>query len=304
MTLASKPLIDFSNCEPSGRVYGGLAGKKIGVLFNNVPYMLKFHGNPSYKGILSHGNNPIAEFIASHVFSYLNIPVQETLLGTYRGKQVVACKDFGDIKEFREFMASSNQFDQNDEINRVVSLDISDILYTLKSLETKPFNISGAYERFIQTFVVDALNGNPDRNLGNWGYKLEGDAYSLAPVYDNGSCLFVRFPESEMEQALKDNDRMYQLAISGFVSRFTISGHALNPYTWIENNLNLHEVQQSLALVTSLDIDKVYTCIDSVCEGIQAAFYKELYTVRMNKLKQLNKLSASNTGATFIFNTP
>lgn len=283
--------IDFTDCELSARVYGGLSGKKIGVIYRGSPYMLKFQDNLRYRNltgeVASYGNNPVAEYIASHVFEFLGIPVHETLLGVYKNKQVVACKDFGFVREFREFMASSVQFDATDDLNPVVSLDLNQVLEVIRALDKDPFSIKGAYSRFILTFVVDALNGNPDRNLGNWGYLEENGGWTLAPVYDNGSCLFVRFPESKMIQALQNQEYMYQLAVSGFTSRFKLGEHMLNPYDWITNNLSCPGVRSALDQVTSLDLTRVHGCIWAVCTDIQAEFYSELYRLRMQKLRQI-----------------
>lgn len=288
---AQPGMIDFTSCKLSRRVYGGLSGKKMGIIYQGSPYMLKFPDNLRYRNltgeVASYGNNPVAEYIASHVFEFLGIPVHETLLGVYKNRQVVACKDFGFVREFREFMASSVQFDSADDLNPVVSLDLNQVLEVIRELDKDPFSIKGAYSRFILTFVVDALNGNPDRNLGNWGYLEENGGWTLAPVYDNGSCLFVRFPESKMLQALKNRGYMYQLAVSGFTSRFKLGECMLNPYDWITNNLSCPGVRSALEQVTSLDLARVYDCIWSVCTGIQAGFYSELYSIRMKRLRQI-----------------
>ena len=47
---------------------------------------------------MSYTNGCVSEYLGSHIFALVGIPVQETLLGTYskngREKIVVACKDF------------------------------------------------------------------------------------------------------------------------------------------------------------------------------------------------------------------
>lgn len=54
-------------------------------------------------------------------------------------------------------------------------------------------------------FVVDALIGNPDRNNGNWGliYK-DHDILGLAPIYDNGNCLFDKWSDEKILSWSKD----------------------------------------------------------------------------------------------------
>lgn len=38
-------IIDFNNCEKSRRSYGGRAGLKTGIIYNNQNYMIKFPKN-------------------------------------------------------------------------------------------------------------------------------------------------------------------------------------------------------------------------------------------------------------------
>ena len=37
---------------------------------------------------------------------------------------------------------------------------------------------------------MDALLGNFDRHGANWGFIKEDNKYTIAPIFDNGSCLF------------------------------------------------------------------------------------------------------------------
>ncbi len=81
--------MDYSEFPLSGRYYGGTE-KKIGVLVNGSEFMLKFQKQTAF----GFRNNHICEYIGSHVFELLGFQAQETFLGTWRGEQVVACKDF------------------------------------------------------------------------------------------------------------------------------------------------------------------------------------------------------------------
>ena len=60
--------------------------------------MLKFPALPTKNNEISYTNGCISEYIGCHIFESVDIPVQKTLLGTYKvkGKEkiVVACKDF------------------------------------------------------------------------------------------------------------------------------------------------------------------------------------------------------------------
>ena len=91
-------MIDFTNLPVRNKTYAGANGSKISVLYNNELYMLKFPAAPSINKNMSYANGCISEYLGSHIFAIVGIPVQETLLGTYtkNGKEkiVVACKDF------------------------------------------------------------------------------------------------------------------------------------------------------------------------------------------------------------------
>jgi hypothetical protein len=67
--------MDFSNYQLSDRYYGG-SEKKVGILINGSPYMLKFQKKTAF----GKRNNHISEYIGSHVFALMGIPSQETLI--------------------------------------------------------------------------------------------------------------------------------------------------------------------------------------------------------------------------------
>ena len=44
---------------------------------------------------------------------------------------------------------------------------------------------------------MDALLGNFDRHGANWGFIKEDNKYTIAPIFDNGSCLFPNLVDEE-----------------------------------------------------------------------------------------------------------
>lgn len=91
-------LIDFTDCPDGLRDYSGSDHKK-SILYNGEHYMLKF---PEYRVKendlqSSHANNVFSEYIGSHVMQSLGISTHETMIGTYDGEPVVACRDFTEI---------------------------------------------------------------------------------------------------------------------------------------------------------------------------------------------------------------
>lgn len=96
-------IIDFTNSKLSPRnlEYGGRAGEKKGIIYNNEYWFLKYPKNTSVmnniKG-LSYVTSPLSEFIGSNIYKILGYDVHETLLGICfdgkRYKVVCACKGF------------------------------------------------------------------------------------------------------------------------------------------------------------------------------------------------------------------
>lgn len=90
--------MDFTNLPRKNKTYAGANGSKISVDIDGELYMLKFPALPSRNKEMSYTNGCISEYLGSHIFEIVGIPVQKTMLGTFKknGKEkiVVACKDF------------------------------------------------------------------------------------------------------------------------------------------------------------------------------------------------------------------
>lgn len=96
-------MINFEDCPINDRVYGGAAGRKLGVVYEGQNYILKFPGNLKDKQLknikMSYSNAPVSEYIGSHVYELIGMPVHETKLGVYKNRVVVGCKDFLSVGE-------------------------------------------------------------------------------------------------------------------------------------------------------------------------------------------------------------
>lgn len=55
---------------------------------------------------------------------------------------------------------------------------------------------------FRDMFVADALIGNPDRHLDNWGllYNIKTNSYIFSPIYDCESCLHALFSNEKKKK--------------------------------------------------------------------------------------------------------
>ena len=159
-------LINFDDFQQNQRMYGGTAGRKMGITYNGKDYLLKFPGNlkdHKMKNInLSYSNSPVCEYIGSKIYELVGLPVHNTILGTRNGKIVVACEDFlkdGDrLYEFDKIKVTFEPhfLDSNGNETNGIGVDLYEIMMTLQE---HPFlqNISGVEEHFWYMFVMDAL---------------------------------------------------------------------------------------------------------------------------------------------------
>ena len=140
---------------------------------------------------LSCSNSCFSEHIASSVFGFLGIPVQETRLGTFsngRTHVVCACRDFTDDRRIlHDFCSIKNTVLESDSNGTGTELRT-----VLDTIDRQQFVDPVVLRRFFwDMFVADALLGNFDRHNGNWGFLVDrvSGQCEIAPVFDCGSCL-------------------------------------------------------------------------------------------------------------------
>lgn len=199
-------MINFNETKEIPSNFGGSELKKA-MIYQGDVYMVKFPDPVrEKKNMLSYMNNQFSEHIGCEIFKSCGILVQETKLGYYKvngkDKIVVACKDFtkeyGDLIEFNS-IAKANV--ESGKQNRLTIEKVYDVINTSNLINEK----SNTIERFWDMFVVDALIGNSDRHLSNWGL-VKNDDYSLtfAPVYDCGSSLSALLSDDKKERILQN----------------------------------------------------------------------------------------------------
>ena len=227
-------MVDFNGYKQNQKMYGGTAGRKMGISCDGKDYILKFPGNLKEQGMknikLSYSNSPVCEYIGSQIYGLLGFPVHETVLGERNGKIVVACGDFlEDGERLYEFDKIKVTFephflDSNGNETNGVGVDLYEILMTIQE---HPFlkDIAGIEEHFWNMFIVDALLGNPDRNNSNWGVILRADGSKrIAPVYDNGNCLNCKWDEEKMLEVLSDAGKLETESYKGRRCIFELEG--------------------------------------------------------------------------------
>ena len=142
---------------------------------------------------------------------------------------------------------------------------------------------------------MDALLGNFDRHGANWGFIKENNRYTLAPIFDNGSCLFPNLvDESEMMEIIESEEETDKRIYRFPTSQVRLNGKKSSYYEVI-SSLQYEECNEALRYVMQkLDMTKVEKLIDDtpLISDVQKNFYKHMLTARYNKilLASLEKL--------------
>ena len=272
--------VDFSEYERNQKYYGG-SERKEGITIDGVDYMIKYQKQTAF----GKRNNHISEFIGSHIFELCGIQAHKTYLGYRNGEQVVACKDFNATdKQFVPFNdVGESTLDQDKENYQY---DYEDIMQMLRD-NSKLTDVEETISMFWRIYIMDALLGNFDRHGANWGFIKENNKYTLAPVFDNGSCLFPNLTdEAEMKKITESEEettkRIYQFP----TSQVKLNGKKSSYYEVI-NSLQFEECNEALYYVmVHLDIARAKLLIDEtpLISSIQKDFYKHMVTARYNKI--------------------
>lgn len=238
-------LEDFNKYEQNQRMYGGTAGRKMGITYKGKDFLLKFPGNlkeQHMKNInLSYSNSPVCEYIGSKIYEMVGLPVHNTVLGIRNEKVVVACEDFlqdGDrLYEFDKIKVTFEPhfLDSNGNETNGVGVDLYEIMMTIQE---HPFlkDVQGVKEHFWNMFVIDALIGNTDRNNSNWGIILRKEGKKeIAPVYDNGNCLNNKWDDEKMRTVMEDEKALEAETYKARRCIFELKGKKVNPYQMIES---------------------------------------------------------------------
>lgn len=273
-------IYDYSNCQLSKKYYGG-AEKKLGILIDGSPYMLKFQKRTPF-GVR---NNTISEYLGSHIYNLLGFYGQETFLGTYQGENVVACKDFTEggyqFVPFNEVGESTIEEDK--EKYQYSYEDIVHLLMCNKKLT----NVDEAVSSFFEVYIVDALTGNFDRHGGNWGFLKKDNKYAMAPIFDNGSCLFPNMTDEDEMKAIIDDEELIDMRVYKFpTSQIKLHGQK-SSYFEVISSLDFDRMNEALLKIyPRINLDEINALIDEIeiISDVHKVFYKTMLKNRYEKI--------------------
>ena len=203
---------DYSKYPRNPVMFSG-AERKIEIMIEGHRYIVKFQKNSEIGLIYNH----VSEYLGSHIFQSIGIPVQETFLGTCDGYHVVVMKNF--LNDEEQLIAFNGVGESSLERDKELYQYSYDDIIAMLQENIKSTNVPQTIERFWDMFIVDALIGNFDRHGGNWGFIKYNNEYRMAPVYDNGSSLFPRLNSDEMLENIlgseeEINQRVYKFPTS------------------------------------------------------------------------------------------
>jgi len=273
-------MIDYSKFPLSKRFYTG-AEKKIGIIIKEKPYFVKFRKNSSE----GYRYNHVSEHLGSEIFSILGVTAQETDLGMYDGKEVVLIRDF--LGENEVFVPFNGVGDSSLDVDRErYSYDYEDIIEMLYS-NIKLTDVKETIDCFWDMYIIDALLGNFDRHGSNWGFIKKNNAYRMAPVFDNGSCLYPLLnTDDKIDEVLSFEAEMDKRIFTFPTSQIKLDNKKSSYYEVI-NSLAFSESNKALIrIVERFEIDKIFKLIENTCfiSEKRKEFYKTIIQKRFEKI--------------------
>jgi len=273
-------MMDYSNYNLSNSLYSG-SERKLGIIIDGDEYMLKFQKDTAFGKRYNH----VSEFIGSHIFEMLGFDTQETYLGTYKGEQVVACKNF--ISKEVQFVPFNDVGESSLEQNKdIYQYSYDDIMQMLQD-NAKLANVEETVQLFWDMYIVDALIGNFDRHGANWGFIKKNNIYRPAPIFDNGSCLYPQMTDENMMKKIMASEEETDMRIYSFPTSQVKLHNQKSSYSEVISSLEFTECNLALGRIfPKIDMNKIDIMIDSIEQitDTHKLFYKHMLDNRYEKI--------------------
>lgn len=271
--------IDFSNYPLSNIYYGG-SEKKLGILIDHHRYMLKFQKDTPF----GKRNNHLSEYIGSHIFELLGFQVHQTYLGRYKNAEVVACKDF--VENGMQFVPFNDVGESTIEVDKEKYQYSYEDIIKLLMRNQKLTAVDQTISTFFEIYIVDALLGNFDRHGANWGFLKKENKYILAPVFDNGSCLFPQMINEDEMKLILNNENEINERVYKFPTSQILLNNKKSSYFEVIFSLSYKECNNALIKIfPRINLNKINSLIDSInISNIHKTFYKVMIQERYNKI--------------------
>lgn len=176
------------------------------------------------------------------------------------------------------------------EIGRVPKYSqIKQILSTDPDLKTNP----DLWDNYCMRFVGDALTGNFDRHMGNWGYLVSktnpDEPPEPAPVYDNGSTLFPALSSEAMKnEVLTSAKEILRRTILFPKAAMSIQTNKISYFDMLSSNFDPTMTRAVLRMVPVIQrkMPDIFIFIDAqtFLSDTKKTFYKAILQARLNFL--------------------
>lgn len=264
--------MEYNIYPRNNKIYSG-ADRKIGITIEDEDYIIKFRRRTEF----GMRNNHISEYLGCRIIGSFGLKVQEAYLGTYNGEEIVAIKDFVDKNQ--QFVAFNDVGESSIEEDRDrFQYSYDDIIETLHA-SNKLEDSMETVRQFWNIYILDALLGNFDRHGGNWGFLKKNNVYSIAPFFDNGSCLFPNLTdEDEMQNIMASEEETNKRIYTFPNSQILLDGKKSSYYTII-SSLAYPECNDALKrMFVRYDHEEIENIVNSTkyISDIQKGFYKHM----------------------------
>lgn len=280
--------------------FGGYSCDKFGMLYKGCRYIVKLPDDFSDlsklypdKKFSHYSMDPICEWLGAQIFSSVEIPVQNVQLFSYGNKIVAACEDFirhnEMLVDFRSIFDTYSKNLVEPLFQDIEGRDVISIDDIMKIINDKYYE-NGIEEFFWEMFVIDALIGNNDRNMGNWGILVNNDlSFSrIAPVFDNGSSFSKGWSDAYISELMTDLPRLKE-KVCNIRIPFVDGGEIITHQSYLIDTQNDACKDALLKIVPQLNLDMYYNAIDSLASAnalspIKADFYSRSLDWRYSEI--------------------
>lgn len=249
---------------------------KFGVTIKGVDYIAKFAKTKS-------DISTLCEHVASSFINNLGYQAHKTILCLYKGEVVVLMKNFTAEGYFLRSFKDTGQSSEDTDVT-AKSYTYEDVLYLIdKHTKINSLDKEKVKLHFWRMFVLDAILANRDRHHGNWGYLSKQSGYILAPIYDNGACLFPDV-SSRIEEYKKDRAGFLRERAERFPAslllKYSESEHRnkRTNYNEVIGSMQNRELQVVLKEFRALSFDKIKSAIvAAVSSDLIKPIYKQFF---------------------------
>lgn len=130
------------------------------------------------------------------------------------------------------------------------------------------------------------LPGKKQAGIFPFPFRLPVLFFTLAPVYDNGSCLFPQADQETMETLLNDpderNSRIYQYPLSGI----KLNRQKINYFDFLSSLKNADCNAALKRIAPKVDLGKINEMVDQTpyLSDLQRKFFKTMLMERKTKI--------------------